>query len=58
MINQFITDKYEDIMLMSRKICRSHVESEEVGHYSIEKFMIHERAEELIELYQTFIEKQ
>ena len=48
-INKFITDKYEDIMLMARKICRSHVESEEVGHYSIEKFMIHERADELIE---------
>ena len=49
MINKFITDKYEDIMLMSKKICRSHVEWEEVGHYCIEKFMIHERAEELID---------
>lgn len=36
-------------MLMSKKICRSHPEWEEVGHYSIEKFMLHERAVELIE---------
>ena len=49
MINQFITEKYDEIMLMAKKICRSHHESEEVGHFSIEKFMIHERAEELIE---------
>jgi len=49
MLKNFITDRYEDIMLMSKKICRSHYEWEEVGHFSIEKFMIHERAEELIE---------
>jgi len=36
-------------MLMSKKICRSHPEWEELGHYCIEKFMIHERAVELIE---------
>lgn len=48
-INTFITDRYEDIMLMSKKICRSHFEYEEVGHFSIEKFMLHERASELIE---------
>ena len=36
-------------MLMSKKICRSHSEWEELGHYCIEKFMIHERAVELIE---------
>ena len=36
-------------MLMSKKICRSHPEWEELGHYCIEKFMVHERAEELIE---------
>lgn len=49
MINKFISNRYDEIMLMSKKICRSHVEWEEVGHYCIEKFMIHERAEELIE---------
>ena len=49
MVNGFITNRYEDIMLMSKKICRSSPEFEEVGHFSIEKFMIHERAEELIE---------
>ena len=36
-------------MLMSKKICKSHHEWEEVGHFSIEKFMLHERAEELIQ---------
>ena len=49
MINKFISNRYDEIMLMSKKICRSHVEWEEVGHYCIEKFMIHERAEELID---------
>ena len=49
MINKFISNRYDEIMLMSKKICRSHVEWEEVGHYCIEKFMIHERAKELIE---------
>jgi hypothetical protein len=48
MINDFISERYDEIMLMSKKICRSHREWEEVGHFSIEKFMIHERAEELI----------
>lgn len=48
MINKFITERYKDIMLMSKKICRSNPEWEEVGHYCIEKFMLHERAEELI----------
>lgn len=49
MVNGFITTKYEDIMLMSKKICRSNPEWEEVGHFSIEKFMLHERAGELVE---------
>tara|TARA_R110000764_G_scaffold101_2_gene639 strand:- start:1221 stop:1772 length:552 start_codon:yes stop_codon:yes gene_type:complete len=48
-LNDFINTRYEDIMLMSKKICRSHHEWEEVGHYSIDKFTQHERAEELIE---------
>lgn len=48
-LNKFIEERYTDIMLMARKICRSHHESEEVGHYCILKFMEHERAEELIE---------
>jgi len=35
-------------MLMSKKICKSSPEWEELGHFSIEKFMNHERAEELV----------
>lgn len=48
-LNSFIEAKYEDIMLMSKKICKSNSEWEELGHFCIEKFMFHERAEELIE---------
>ena len=35
MVNNFISERYDDIMLMSKKICRSHREWEEVGHFSI-----------------------
>ncbi len=49
MINKFIETRYEDIMLMAKKISRSHDLWEELGHYCIEKFMLHERAEELVE---------
>ena len=48
-VNKFISERYHDIILMSKKICRSSKEYEEVGHFSIESFMTHERAEELIE---------
>ena len=48
-LNEFIETQYSEIMLMSKKICKSHHEHEEVGHFSIEKFMLHERAEELIQ---------
>ena len=39
-------------MLMAKKICRSHQEWEDVGHFAIEQFMQHERAEEMIEAKQ------
>ncbi len=48
-LNNFIEERYTDIMTMSKKITKSHVEWEELGHYCIEKFMLHERATELIE---------
>lgn len=48
-LNNFITRQYDDIMLMSKKITKSHSEWEELGHYCIVKFMEHERAEELID---------
>lgn len=48
-LNRFLTEKYEDIVLMSKKICRSSIESEEVAHYVMAEFMEHERATELVE---------
>jgi DNA-directed RNA polymerase specialized sigma24 family protein len=34
---------------MSKKICRSHSEYEEVAHYAIAQFMEHERGQELVD---------
>jgi hypothetical protein len=34
---------------MSKKICRSSQESEEVAHFAIAEFMEHERAQELVD---------
>ncbi len=48
-LNKFLSDNYQDIVLMSKKICRSSIESEEVAHFAIAEFMEHERATELIE---------
>ncbi len=49
-LNKFLTNNYEDIVIMSKKICRSHYESEEVAHYVMSEFMEHERATELVEV--------
>lgn len=48
-LNRFLSDNYESIVTMSKKICRSSPESEEVAHYVMAEFMEHERATELIE---------
>ena len=48
-MNKFISDNYDAIILMSKKICRSHSESEEVAHYAIAQFMEHERGQELVD---------
>lgn len=48
-INKFITDNYDNIILMSRRICRGHIESEEVAHYVMSEFIEHKKATELIE---------
>lgn len=48
-MNKFLTDKYEAICLMSKKICRGSHESEEVAHFAIEQFMTHERGQELVD---------
>ncbi len=48
-LNKFLTEKYDDIILMAVKICRSSPQSEEVAHFAISEFMEHERGQELID---------
>jgi hypothetical protein len=48
-LNRFLTDNYDDIVLMSKKICRGSHESEEVAHFVMSEFIEHERATELVE---------
>tara|TARA_R110001606_G_scaffold131423_1_gene267346 strand:+ start:1691 stop:2218 length:528 start_codon:yes stop_codon:yes gene_type:complete len=48
-LNKFIAERYEDIMLMAKKICKSHHEYEDVGHFAITEFMQHERGQELVD---------
>lgn len=47
-MNKFLTDHYEQIMLMSKKICKSNPQYEDVAHFAIEQFMHHERGQELV----------
>ena len=49
LMNKFLTERYNDIILMARKICRSHPESEEVAHFAISEFIEHERGQELVD---------
>lgn len=48
-MNEWLTQNWDDIRLMAKKVCKGHQEWEEVCSYSIEKFMIHERAQEFID---------
>ena len=48
-INTFLTDRYNDIMLMSKRICKGSPEHEDVCHYVIENFIQHKRAQELVD---------
>lgn len=50
-LNKFVTDNYDKIVHLARKIIKSsdrHV-YEELAHHALESFVKHERAEELIE---------
>ena len=49
MINKFITDNYDSIILMSKKICKGSSESEDVAHYCLSQFLEHSDAEGLIQ---------
>ena len=48
-MNEFLTENYDDIILMSKKICKGSRESEDVAHFAIESFMQHERGQELVD---------
>lgn len=47
-MDTFLKDNYDEIMLMSKKICKSNAGWEDVAHFCIIKFTEHERAQELI----------
>lgn len=47
-MHNFLEERYHDIVLLAKKICKSNPEYEEVAHFAIEKFMVHERAQELV----------
>jgi len=51
-MNQFLTKKYDDIIIMAKRICKGSVESMDVAHYSIEQLMHHERGQELVDAKQ------
>lgn len=48
-MNNFLTDNYEQIMLMAKKICKGSRESDDVAHFAITEFMEHERGQELVD---------
>ena len=48
-MNTFISKRYEDIVVMTKRICKGSSETEDVAHYCIQQFMEHKRAEELVE---------
>ena len=48
-MTKFLSEQYHNIVLMAKKICRSHAEYEDVAHFAIEEFMQHERAQEFVD---------
>jgi len=49
-IDQFLTNHYQKILTMSKRVCKCPQDTaDELAHYVIEQFMMHERALELIE---------
>ena len=48
-MTKFLSEQYHNIVLMAKKICRSHSEYEDVAHFAIEEFMQHERAQEFVD---------
>lgn len=48
MIERFMNENYDEIIKMSKRICKGSPEYEDVAHYCIGKFLEHKRMEELI----------
>jgi DNA-binding phage protein len=48
MVDQFFSNNYKEIITMAKKICKSHIESEEVAHYVMSEFLERNDAEDLI----------
>lgn len=48
-MNKFLSENYEEIILMAKKICKGSVEANDVAHFAITEFMEHERGQELVE---------
>jgi len=48
-LNKFLTDRYDDIIKMSYRICKGSPEHEDVAHHAIEAFMTNKRAQEIVD---------
>lgn len=48
MVNSFIEEHYNDIILMSKKICKSSDEYMDVAHYCMSEFLEHKDAAEIV----------
>ncbi len=48
-MNQFLTDNYDNIIRMAKRICKGSHESEDVAHHAIESFLVHKRAQEIVD---------
>jgi len=46
--NEFIDKNYTEIIKMSHRICKGHIESEEVAHYVISQFLEKKNIQELL----------
>lgn len=48
-INEFITQRYNDIIIMTKRICKGSPQSEDVAHYVISEFLENPKAQPLID---------
>lgn len=48
-VETFLSEQYDEIVIMSSKICRGHPDHRDVAHYCIADFIEHVRADELVE---------